>query len=131
MKAITIHQPYAELIARGEKLVENRTWNTRHRGLVAIHASAFRRRRLDAIAADHQVDTEDVPRGAIVAVAELVDCVPLAEVKGRKLTKFAVGPRCWVLANVRRIERPIPAAGRQSLWNLTAEQVAAVESQLG
>ena len=38
MKAITIWQPWAELIARGVKLVENRTWRTHYRGPVAIHA---------------------------------------------------------------------------------------------
>jgi len=38
MKAITIQQPWAEMIARGLKRVENRTWRTSHRGPLAIHA---------------------------------------------------------------------------------------------
>ena len=38
MKALTIHQPYAELIRRGEKVIENRTWPTSYRGPLAIHA---------------------------------------------------------------------------------------------
>ena len=38
MKAITISQPWAHLIVRGEKRVENRTWPTEHRGPLAIHA---------------------------------------------------------------------------------------------
>jgi len=38
MKALTISQPYASLIASGEKWVENRTWATRYRGPLAIHA---------------------------------------------------------------------------------------------
>lgn len=35
MKALTIHQPYAELIRRGEKVIENRTWPTSYRGPLA------------------------------------------------------------------------------------------------
>jgi hypothetical protein len=38
MKALTICQPYAELILRGEKLVENREWHTPHRGTILLHA---------------------------------------------------------------------------------------------
>lgn len=38
MKALTISQPYASLIARGEKFVENRRWPTPYRGPLAIHA---------------------------------------------------------------------------------------------
>jgi len=38
MKALTISQPYASLIASGEKWVENRSWPTGYRGPLAIHA---------------------------------------------------------------------------------------------
>lgn len=40
MKALTVKQPWASLIMSGEKDVENRSWATRHRGLIAIHSSA-------------------------------------------------------------------------------------------
>ncbi len=38
MRALTILQPWAEMIARGVKRVENRTWRTKYRGEIAIHA---------------------------------------------------------------------------------------------
>jgi len=38
MKALTISQPFASLIASGSKFVENRTWPTSYRGPLAIHA---------------------------------------------------------------------------------------------
>ena len=38
MKAITIIQPWATLIALGEKQFETRSWFTKHRGELAIHA---------------------------------------------------------------------------------------------
>jgi hypothetical protein len=42
VKALTICQPYAELIARGQKRVENREWPTRYRGPLLIHAGKSR-----------------------------------------------------------------------------------------
>lgn len=42
MKALTICQPYAELIARGDKPIENRTWPTHYRGPLLIHAGKSR-----------------------------------------------------------------------------------------
>jgi ASCH domain len=40
MKALSIKQPWASLIAHGIKDIENRTWKTKFRGRIFIHASA-------------------------------------------------------------------------------------------
>jgi len=40
MKALSVQQPWAQLLCAGIKDVENRTWNTQHRGRVLIHASS-------------------------------------------------------------------------------------------
>ena len=37
---LSVQQPFADLICGGVKKVENRTWNTNHRGTILIHASA-------------------------------------------------------------------------------------------
>ncbi len=39
MKAISIHQPWASLIAFGEKRFETRSWHPQYRGRILIHAS--------------------------------------------------------------------------------------------
>ena len=39
MKAINIHQPWASVIAFGEKRFETRSWKTDYRGPLLIHAS--------------------------------------------------------------------------------------------
>jgi len=39
MKVISVRQPYASLICRGIKTIENRTWDTKYRGKLLIHAS--------------------------------------------------------------------------------------------
>ncbi|WES88803.1 ASCH domain-containing protein [Dickeya fangzhongdai] len=40
MKALSIRQPWAWLIVNGYKDIENRTWHTKYRGQVLIHAAA-------------------------------------------------------------------------------------------
>jgi hypothetical protein len=123
MRALTILQPWAEMIARGVKRVENRTWRTKYRGPLAIHAgkSMAWMESEDAAAWPERYGV-DMPRadaltfGAIIAVAELVDCVGVenlpAELRGHA---FASGPWCWVLTGARRIE-PIVCKGAQLVW---------------
>lgn len=90
MKAISLWQPWASAIALGAKRIETRSWDTRHRGPVAIHA-AKRTHELREIFVDyrclyrelrapfsefHGQKLGDVfPLGSIVATAELLDCV--------------------------------------------------------
>jgi hypothetical protein len=77
MKIISIRQPWASLIVSGVKDVENRTWSTRYRGPVLIHAS----RAIDKISDDEfqarfgMSLPVALPRGGVVGVAEIVDCV--------------------------------------------------------
>ncbi|MDP2359024.1 MAG: ASCH domain-containing protein [Beijerinckiaceae bacterium] len=83
MKIISIRQPWASLIVSGVKDVENRTWSTRYRGPVLIHASQS----ADRIRNDEFKRRFDVPlppdgrRGGIVGVAQIVDCVQLHDSK--------------------------------------------------
>lgn len=39
MKAITLTQPWASLVAAGQKRIETRSWSTSYRGPIAIHAA--------------------------------------------------------------------------------------------
>src|SRR5882672_2480780 len=76
MKIISIKQPWASLIASGAKDVENRTWSTRYRGPVLIHAS----QRADNVTSEEIEQRCGVrppavlPLGGIVGLAEIVDC---------------------------------------------------------
>lgn len=129
MKGLTIHQPFAELIARGQKLVENRTWHTHFRGELAIHAGLS----ADWLGKSPHVsraDAAELPRGVIVAVVRVVDCVKVEDLSGGlfpaspAMLEFAFGPWCWILDEVRRLDTPIAATGMQGLWNLSSDQVA-------
>lgn len=42
MKALTLHQPWASLVALGVKRIETRSWSTSYRGALAIHAGLKR-----------------------------------------------------------------------------------------
>lgn len=97
MKGLTVLQPWASLIAVGEKKIETRSWSTAYRGLLAIHAgkrfpdaerllcarepffSALYQHNLvtaRGYAPNQMLDTTDLPLGAIVAVCELTACQP-------------------------------------------------------
>lgn len=118
MKALTVCQPYAELIARGEKWIENRTWPTSYRGLLAIHAGKSREWLGvdDEDAAEYGVDVKAIAFGAIVAVARLVDCRRFEDLTDEmRMHTHANGPWCWVLRDVYRVE-PMPIRGAQGLW---------------
>lgn len=139
MKAISLHQPYASLIAAGVKKVETRGWATPYRGLLAIHAAKrWTSRELLALvnlrgkfSAVLESVVETPPLGALVAVARLVDCramtlrpYPGGIVIGeqteleRAVGGWAPGRYGWVLEDVRRLDPPIPLRGRQGLFDV-------------
>ena len=122
MKALTISQPFASLIANGEKWVENRCWETKYRGPLAIHAGKGTQylTRKELI---------QYPQG-IVATCDLVACFRICDVQNLadKLQsvgftaeqvlqhEHAEGPWCWLLKNVQKLSVPVPCKGAQGLW---------------
>lgn len=117
MKAITLTQPWATLVAIGAKQIETRSWATRYRGPLAIHAAAglgpvggksglafqcccepF----LSALRAAGIKHHNDLPFGAIVATCELVEVyqIPIHQ----PLTGFYAddSSRCWNLTEQER-----------------------------
>ena len=69
----------------------------------------------------------DMPRGAIVATGELVDCIRITPEFVATLSPdelalgdYTPGRYAWKLANVKRLPEPIPAKGKQGLWNWEA-----------
>lgn len=78
MKAFSIQQPWAWLIVNGYKPLENRSWWTRERGPVLIHAGkkidteglAWVRETFPQVPLPHTYET-----GGIVGSANLTNCV--------------------------------------------------------
>lgn len=90
MKAISLWQPWASAISLGAKRIETRSWSTSYRGPIAIHAAKRKvKRELAALTWENWVHAvfgswlyslEDLPFGAFLATADLVDCLPVREI---------------------------------------------------
>ena len=120
MIALSIRQPWASLILKTGKDVENRNWPTRYRGRILIHAAKGMTRAAyeDAIEFAHcaipagrtggtsHTTTlrelgfafEDLQRGGIIGSVEIVDCVKVCA------SPWFVGEFGFLL----RDPRPIP-----------------------
>lgn len=133
MKALSILQPWATLIACGAKRIETRSWPTSHRGELAIHASLAldpdqlrlceTEPFLEALFAAGYEHPRDLPRGAVVATARVQDCRRVEDVMPSSTEQafgdFTAGRWAWVLADVVRLRRPAPARGALGLWTWT------------
>ncbi|WP_019123617.1 ASCH domain-containing protein [Brevibacillus massiliensis] len=151
MKAITIHQPWATLIALGEKRFETRGWQTSYRGPLVIHAGKYIDReacknpKIASTLWEHGYHLpEDLPTGAVVAFANLTYCWSIGQdyesgmpvlfngeggatkrvsLREDSFGWFAPGRYAWEMAEVKQIE-PVPAKGQQGLWNWGGERDA-------
>ncbi|NIO69360.1 MAG: ASCH domain-containing protein [Anaerolineae bacterium] len=128
MKAISIRQPWAELILQGRRTIEPRTWQTTYRGRIAIHASQTVE---EEACVAYGLDPARVARGALVGTVELVGILPLDErgweaLRDQHLSlRDFPGPMFgWRLEDPQRLPQPIPMRGRMSLFNVPDEVIA-------
>lgn len=149
MKALTLTQPWATLIAIGAKRIETRSWGTDYHGQIAIHAAKglgpvggmrglIEQCEVPAFAnalrqMGHHEHENPLPRGAIVAVAVLdrvrrIDMKVRAEVVAQTITpneiefgNYETGRYAWFLESVLPLAEPIPCNGALSLWDVPEE----------
>jgi hypothetical protein len=115
IKSLTLIQPWASLICDGRKTIETRSWPTKHRGDIAIHAG----KKVDHEACKKFGYEPDVlPRGAIICTVKVVDVVqfPSDKAKPDEYGDFTAGRYGWLLSSVSRIDPPVPASGMLGLW---------------
>ena len=132
MRALSLWQPWASLMAAGLKTIETRDWPTRYRGPLAIHAakrplSGEEKALLYIWACKGMIpaawlDSEPLPYGAILAVANLVDCARVENVSPGRLDEafgnYAPGRWAWITRNLRALPHPIPYRGAQGLFDV-------------
>lgn len=127
MKAISVRQPWAWLITRGHKPVENRTWKTKQRGLVLIHAAkGMTREEYDiahgmAMGIDPSMRFpwfENMERGGLVGMAEITDCVDSCS------SPWFVGPYGFMLRGAVALPF-VPMPGRLGLFDAGLEGLPA------
>lgn len=158
MKALSIKQPWASLIAHGIKDIENRTWKTKFRGRIYIHASGNWTPKpkdfdtYDPIYSNDQwreiienypnyllslLDPKELmdklPLSAIIGEVEIVDCViNYSSIWAEKTPLFPLDRRPiynWVLANPVLYEEPIPAKGKLSFWEPDAQTLELIKNR--
>jgi len=115
MKCISVRQPWAELIVRGIKDVENRVWPTAYRGPLLIHAG------LKSSASDWEgvpASTPPIVRstcctGAIIGMVQVVDCT-----KTPRSQWHMHGSYGWYLTSPCQFAEPIPYVGWFRLFDV-------------
>lgn len=128
MKIISVRQPWAWAIINAGKDIENRSWPTKLRGRILVHAS-LKHDGLDATYYMHDIlrilrwsdnDVRDrlslhpVERGGIIGSAEVVDCI------ARSASPWFVGPYGFVLRDPRPLPF-IPLRGRLGFFDAPAD----------
>ncbi len=110
MRALSIRQPWAELILRGTKTVEARPKRTHKQGeRVHIYAGLQRIERHDEtrLAAEFGMDVDALPRGVLVGKVEIVGCESL-EPRHSQSACFEItentGEFAWLLRNSQRAD---------------------------
>ena len=145
MKALTLTQPYATLIAIGAKHIETRSWYTRYRGQLAIHAAKGYPKeaaqlclvdpfmKVLSAAGFHSYGTwrksmNDLPLGCVIATCDLVEVFTISPYLHHH--KYPMPPPtpeyyfgdytparyAWILENIKPLPEPIPAKGALGLW---------------
>ena len=150
MKAISIKQPWASLIAQGIKDIENRTWKCPPKYIgqrVLIHASRKPDKEPYQLFNDTQIKVLDDKimdvcgfyeiTGAIIGSVKIVGCVinhssiwadqTLNYVKGTSsdIHKFVTGQKIvynWILAEPILFQVPIPVKGKLSFWDVQVKE---------
>jgi activating signal cointegrator 1 len=142
MKALSLLQPYASLVIYGFKKVETRSWRTSYRGLLAIHSSKswmedywymcaeepFRSAlKQMGINPDNPVA---LPLGQVLGTVDLdhvglikpdyrvsmgMNFIAVHEPE-RSFGDYTPDRFGWMLHDPKRFDEPIPARGKQGLW---------------
>ncbi len=97
MRALSVRQPFAELILTGDKTIEYRSRRTHIRGEVFVYAC---KAPADADCfAEAGFELKELSRGVLIGTVEIVDCT------GED------GDFEWHLANPKRLRKPLAVEG--------------------
>lgn len=122
MKTLTIKEPWCTLIINGYKQYEFRSWKTKYRGKILLHAGMTLEKDNASRFKEYNLNYS---KGLIIGEADLTDCIevtdefentlfkenPLVYAKSKHKRKYA-----WKLENVKKYDKPISIKGKLSLW---------------
>jgi activating signal cointegrator 1 len=134
VKALTLWPPWGTLVALGLKRLETRSWRSlgpfpfrlaihQAKAWTSAGRSLTRDPRVAIMLGENGFPTPaDLPLGCVVCLCSVTGCLPAAEA-ARKLDgpelllgDFRPGLWAWVLEALTPLDRPVPARGRQQLW---------------
>ena len=105
-KAISLHQPWANLIAKGEKTIETRFWGTKFRGDLIICSTK-------------KPEEGEGPFGYALCVVELYDCQRMIYAdEGDACIEYNKARWSWMLRDLRRFKDMFPVQGQQGFFNI-------------
>jgi hypothetical protein len=129
MRVISLWQPWAELVARGLKLYETRSWAIEYRGEIAIHAA---KKKYNPLAYPQEfraqqlqdgVDSYWLKYGAVLCVVDVVDCLKTEDVRASLSARellygdYSTGRFAWKLDNIHVFPQPIALDGHQGIFH--------------
>lgn len=119
MKALSLIQPYASLIAVGKKTIETRTWSTKYRGKLLIVSS---KKPVDKKVPYMGLLNLGLPFGMALAIVDLVDCRHMKPGDAKK-ARYPYRPElyAWELSNIKKI-KPFPVKGQLKLFEVDYEE---------
>lgn len=143
LKAISLHQPYASLVAFGEKMNETRGRKFNHAGELAICSTknqmwifqAAIRHFAEALARHGITEPRmQLPFGCVLAVVNMRQCTATTQVKlsGNEelFGDYSGGRYAYEFNKVRRLGVPVPVKGGQFIFHLPPDVEAAVRREL-
>lgn len=121
MKAITLKQPWATLIAEGLKEYEFRSWKINYRGEILIHAGKTVDK--EAMERFKHLDLE-YPKSRIVARVIIKDCIKLNDKENKAIIKenpLIYGDinrdgYAWKHKLIEKINNKEEVLGKQGIW---------------
>ena len=142
MRVISLYQPYATLVVLGLKKFETRSWDTKYRGPLAIHATQSMpdwcrelcyKEPVRSALAEYGWNALNLPKGKIVGQVVLHNTVRSDVWLADRLIEpgvidpewsnefyfgdYSGGRFAWELRHARQLSEPIPAKGSQGFWN--------------
>ena len=138
MKTLTLLQPWASLVACGQKRIETRSWRTKYRGPMLIHSSGRLTPEARALVTCEPFATvlraacpsfvtypESMFQGCLVAKCELVRCDPADEVapgltyQEHSFGDYTPGRWAWILDKIQAVRFPdeYRVKGKVYLWD--------------
>jgi hypothetical protein len=121
MKAISLIQPYGQLIIDGRKRIETRSWRTNYRGELYIHCSKGINKYYKQKCIEFGYDISKLDFGKIIGKCELIDCFGIGNMvdideEEKQYGIYEDGRYGWLLKNITKIE-PFAIKGHLMIWN--------------